>query len=106
MQSFLHPQKIGRLSSFGRIRHYTPSLTFAQPTALHRAEQASDLKLHPESGVTQEKRKDIKHDHHWVEENATMSEADVKADRDAVVEELGSEKVEEEVAAYGGRGEG
>ena len=24
-----------------------------------------------------EKRKDVKHEHHWTEENATMSEADV-----------------------------
>jgi hypothetical protein len=77
MQSFLRPTTIGPLSSLGRIRHYTASRISFQPTALHRAEEASDLKQHPESGVTQEKRKDVKHNHHWVEEDATTSEADV-----------------------------
>jgi hypothetical protein len=81
MQSSLRPKKIGRLSSLAKIRHYTPSPIFFQPTALHRAQEASDLKQHPESGVTQEKRKDVKHDHHWVEENATTSEADVRSAR-------------------------
>ena len=74
MQSFFRPKTIGSLA---RIRYYHASPIFFRPTAIHRAGEAADLKRHPESGVTQEKRKDVKHDHHWTEENATASEADV-----------------------------
>ena len=59
-----------------RLYNSTPMLGY--PTALHRAERAADLKAHPESGVSQEKLPDIKHNHHWTEENATASEADVR----------------------------
>jgi len=48
-----------------------------QPTAIHRATEASDLAKYPESGVTQEKKADVKHNHHWTEANSTTSEADV-----------------------------
>lgn len=58
-------------------RTYTTTPFRLYPTALHRAERAADLKAHPESALTQEKVPDRKHNHHWSEENATESEADV-----------------------------
>jgi len=92
--------------SVASLRHYTPNATLLQPTALHRAMEADDLDKHPENGVTQEKRADVKHNHHWTEANATTSEADVKADRDDIARQLASKEVQEEVASYGERGFG
>jgi hypothetical protein len=77
MESFLRSTRRGLLPSVARFRHYTPNSALFQPTALHRATEASDLEKHPESGVTQEKQADVKHNHHWTEANATTSEADV-----------------------------
>ncbi|KIW28568.1 uncharacterized protein PV07_08222 [Cladophialophora immunda] len=65
------------------IRRYTAGRIALAPTALHRAEKAADIKAHPESAATQEKLPDQKGNRHWTEENATVSEADVKADREA-----------------------
>ncbi|EXJ67068.1 uncharacterized protein A1O5_09714 [Cladophialophora psammophila CBS 110553] len=80
-----------RLVSLGGIRCHTSSRISLAPTALHRAEKASDLKAHPESAFTQEKLPDKAGNRHWTEENATPSEADrlfqIKADREARVEE-------------------
>ncbi|KAH0835301.1 hypothetical protein FOPE_04125 [Fonsecaea pedrosoi] len=67
----------------GGIRQYTATRVTLLPTALARAERASDLKAHPESALTQEKLPDKKGNRHWSEENATLSEADIKADREA-----------------------
>ena len=77
MQSFLHATRRIQYVSVASLRHYTPNATLFQPTALHRAIEASDLEKHPESGVTQEKQADVKHNHHWTEANATTSEAEV-----------------------------
>lgn len=63
--------------SFNR-RLYNSTSVLSHPTALHRAERAADLKAHPESATSQEKLADVKHNHHWTEENATQSEADVR----------------------------
>ncbi len=65
--------------SVASLRHYTPNTILLQPTALHRAMEASDLEKHPECGVTQEKQADVKHNNHWTEANATTSEADVSS---------------------------
>lgn len=59
------------------IRTFTTSPRVSLPTALHRAQRASDLKAHPESATTQEKLPDKVHNRHWSEEKATQSEADV-----------------------------
>jgi len=48
--------------------------------------------------------KDAKPAHQWTEASATVSEADVKADRDDISEELHSERVEREIAAFGETG--
>lgn len=77
MQSFIRTTKRVRLSSPPKLRHYTPSSALLRPTALHRATEASDLAKHPESGTTQEKKPDVKHNRHWTEANSTISEADV-----------------------------
>lgn len=106
MRSFLPSARRGHPSSFARLRYYTPSSALFRPTAIHRATEASDLAKHPECGVTQEKQADTKHNHHWTEENATASEADVKADHDDIAKQLASKEVEEEVATYGERGFG
>ncbi|ETI29497.1 hypothetical protein G647_01950, partial [Cladophialophora carrionii CBS 160.54] len=58
-------------------RCFTSSSRAFQPTAIHRAQRAADIKAHPESSVTQEKLPDKDHNRHWTEENATLSEADV-----------------------------
>ncbi|OAG44068.1 hypothetical protein AYO21_01525 [Fonsecaea monophora] len=63
----------------GGIRQYTATRVTLLPTALARAERASDLKAHPESALTQEKLPDKKGNRHWSEENATLSEADVSS---------------------------
>ncbi|KIW89009.1 uncharacterized protein Z519_10494 [Cladophialophora bantiana CBS 173.52] len=76
-----------RLVSLGGIRCHTSSRISLAPTALHRAEKASDIKAHPESALTQEKLPDKPGNRHWTEENATPSEADIKADREARLEE-------------------
>ncbi|KIX06899.1 uncharacterized protein Z518_04875 [Rhinocladiella mackenziei CBS 650.93] len=98
MQSIYHSVAKTRLVPIAAIRRYTASPIAFQPTAIHRAESAADLKKHPESGFTQEKLPDRKHSHHWSEENATISEADIKADRDAMAEELEKEKKEDKGA--------
>lgn len=64
--------------SFLHRRLYNSTSVLSHPTALHRAERAADLKTHPESAISQEKLADVKHNHHWTEENATQSEADVR----------------------------
>jgi len=65
------------------IRHYSRTAICSYPTAIHRAERAADLKKHPESAVSQEPVGDRKHNHHWTEANATISEADINADKAA-----------------------
>jgi hypothetical protein len=70
MQSFCRFPNLGP-----RSLHTTTRLFY--PTALHRAEQAADLKKNPESATTQQKLEDVKHNHHWAEKNATQSEANV-----------------------------
>jgi len=72
MQSFRRFPNLGP-----RSLHTTTRLFY--PTALHRAEQAADLKKNPESATTQQKLEDVKHNHHWSEKNATQSEADVRS---------------------------
>lgn len=67
------------------IRHYSRTATCFYPTAIHRAEKAADLKKHPESAATQEQLEDRKHNHHWSEKNATISEADVSESRSYVI---------------------
>ncbi|KAL2410307.1 hypothetical protein ABEF95_002787 [Exophiala dermatitidis] len=64
-------------------RSYSSTARMFQPTAIHRAEAEADRKAHPESQATQEKLPDRKGSHHWDESNATPSEADVRADREA-----------------------
>jgi hypothetical protein len=59
------------------VRCFASSSRSFQPTALHRAQKAADVKAHPESTLTQEKLPDKEHNRHWSEENATPSEADV-----------------------------
>lgn len=58
-------------------RYYSASPISFQPTAIARAEKASDLKKYPHSALTQEKSDDRKGNRHWTEENATESEKDV-----------------------------
>ena len=77
MQSFLRATRGIQYVSVASVRHYSSNATLFQPTALHRATEASDLERYPGSGVTQEKQADVKHNHHWTETNATTSEADV-----------------------------
>ncbi|OAP58936.1 hypothetical protein AYL99_06233 [Fonsecaea erecta] len=77
---------LGRSGSVPRLtsrNYYTPTRPARFPTALARAERASDLKAHPEAAVTQEKLPDKKGNRHWTEDNATVSEADIRADREA-----------------------
>jgi len=68
------------------MRHYHPSPISPFPTAIARAEREADLKKHPEAAVTQEKADDRNHNRHWSEEKATPSEADVRADKEALAE--------------------
>ncbi|EXJ83967.1 hypothetical protein A1O3_04634 [Capronia epimyces CBS 606.96] len=86
MKPFSHTAMRGRGILSVATRHYTSTSRLLQPTALHRAEVAADLKAHPESQLTQEKLPDKKHSHHWEEANATESEADIKADLEAQAE--------------------
>ena len=77
MQSSLRATRRIQYVSVASLRHYHANATLSQPTALHRAIEASDLAKHPESAITQEKQADVKHNHHWTEANATTSEANV-----------------------------
>ncbi|KAI1620179.1 hypothetical protein EDD37DRAFT_188702 [Exophiala viscosa] len=64
-------------------RQYSSSPIHFFPTALARAERASDLKKYPQSAVSQEKSEDRKGNRHWTEEHATESERDLHSDREA-----------------------
>ncbi|KAK5059684.1 hypothetical protein LTR84_009567 [Exophiala bonariae] len=85
------------LNSQIQIRQYTPTLTQRYPTAIARAERAADLKKHPEAALTQQKLADAKGNRHWTEENATLSEADIRADHESTP----AEKVAKEDAGKG-----
>jgi len=69
-----------------RPRFYHASSAGRLPTAMARAERAADLKAHPEAAVAQEKVEDRPHNRHWSEDKATVSEADIHADREARAE--------------------
>ncbi|EXJ79479.1 hypothetical protein A1O1_08743, partial [Capronia coronata CBS 617.96] len=77
MKPFYRAAVRGRCVPLTTTRQYASTPRLFQPTALHRAEAAADLKAHPESQLTQEKLPDKEHSHHWDDANATPSEADV-----------------------------
>ncbi|KIY02571.1 uncharacterized protein Z520_01036 [Fonsecaea multimorphosa CBS 102226] len=88
----------GGITGTGR-RWYTTTRATRWPTALHRAEKASDLKAHPEAAATQEKLPDKKGNRHWTEENATLSEEDIRADREAREEKASGAKPQQDKKA-------
>ncbi|KAJ9634445.1 uncharacterized protein PV06_10576 [Exophiala oligosperma] len=73
--------RLGRPSIISRSLSTTA--VRARPTAIARAEKEADLKKHPESALTQEKSSDRPGNRHWTAENATVSEQDIHADKEA-----------------------
>jgi len=99
MQSLLRRTK--RIWLLPSIREYTVSSFLLQPTTYPHTSTCGENPS-TKSPEIQKKQTDLDGDRHWMEASATVSEADVRADRDSIEGELHSEEVEKEIAAYGG----
>lgn len=92
MQSLSHSSRHRFiLVRFPQVRLYNISHTSFQPAS-------------PTAQLKSSTHKPAKTSHKWTEANATVSEADVKADRAAIAKELHSAKVQREIAAFGETG--